>query len=264
MAQRRMFSLKVVDTDEFLEMPQTTQLLYFHLAMRADDDGFVNSPRKIMIFSGSKQDDMKILKTKQFILPFQSGVIVIRHWKENNKIRKDRKTDTIYKEELSLLTEDPAGIYTVVNDVNQVSTKCPHRLGKDRIGKVSIGKDISYLPEIKEIIEYFNKYCNTNYRYSSKETQKLIKTRLNQSFTVSDFKKVINKKYAQWKDDKKMSVYIRPGTLFGPKFETYLNEVVKVDSSYCATTEYSPETEQTAEQIAEQERIVNEMMGVSG
>ena len=86
MAQRRMFSLKVIDTDEFLDMPQSSQLLYFHLAMRADDDGFVSNPKKIMKITGSGDDDAKVLTAKNFIIPFESGVCVIRHWRIHNYI----------------------------------------------------------------------------------------------------------------------------------------------------------------------------------
>lgn len=139
MAQRRMFSLKVVDTDLFLEMPQSSQLLYFHLAMRADDDGFISSPKKIMRFAGAKDDDFRVLITKEFILPFKSGVIVIRHWKENNQIRKDRKNETIYQEELANLSEDTNGVY-------QMTTNCQPMVGKMatqvRLGKGRLGKNI--------------------------------------------------------------------------------------------------------------------------
>ena len=94
MANRRMFSLSVVDTDKFLEMPATTQLLYFHLGMRADDDGFVSSPRKVLSFTNCTNDDMKVLISKGFIIPFESGIVVITHWKQHNYIQSDiyRKT----------------------------------------------------------------------------------------------------------------------------------------------------------------------------
>ena len=94
MARKRMFDLEVVDTDLFLEMPQSTQNLYFHLGMRADDDGFVSNPKKIIRTIGANEDDLKILFSKQFVIPFESGIVVIRHWKLNNYLRKDRHTDT--------------------------------------------------------------------------------------------------------------------------------------------------------------------------
>ena len=113
MARKRMFDLEVVDTDLFLEMPQSTQNLYFHLGMRADDDGFVSNPKKIIRTIGANEDDLKILFTKQFIIPFESGVVVIRHWKLNNYLRKDRYTKTIYKEEMKKLEEDENGVYNL-------------------------------------------------------------------------------------------------------------------------------------------------------
>ena len=107
MSKKRMFSLDIVDTDLFLEMPQSSQNLYFHLSMRADDDGFISSPNKIMKIVNSSKNDMDILMIKKFIIPFESGVCVIRHWKINNYLRWDRYTPTIYKKEKEeLLTID--------------------------------------------------------------------------------------------------------------------------------------------------------------
>ena len=117
MARKRMFDLEIVDTDLFLEMPQSTQNLYFHLGMRADDDGFVSNPKKIIRTIGANQDDLKILFSKQFIIPFESGIVVIRHWKLNNYLRKDRYTETIYKEEKKQLVEDENGVYNLMSKV---------------------------------------------------------------------------------------------------------------------------------------------------
>ncbi len=117
MARKRMFDLEVVDTDLFLEMPQSTQNLYFHLGMRADDDGFVSNPKKIIRTIGANDDDLKILFSKQFVIPFESGIVVIRHWKLNNYLRKDRHTDTIYIEERKKLTEDENGVYNLISEV---------------------------------------------------------------------------------------------------------------------------------------------------
>ena len=124
MARKRMFDLGILDTDLFLEMPQSTQNLYFHLGMRADDDGFVSNPKKIIRIIGANEDDLKILFSKEFIIPFESGIVVIRHWKLNNYIRKDRYVETIYKEEKKCLIEDENGIYNLntnagIPDVNQ-------------------------------------------------------------------------------------------------------------------------------------------------
>lgn len=148
MARKRMFDLEVVDTDLFLEMPQSTQNLYFHLGMRADDDGFASNPKKIIRTIGANEDDLKILFTKQFIIPFESGVVVIRHWKLNNYLRKDRYTETIYKEEKRELTEDENGVYNlnakvgIPND-NQMETNGLHSIEKKRVEEISIDKSSS-------------------------------------------------------------------------------------------------------------------------
>lgn len=105
MAQRRMFSLEVVDTDDFLEMPATTQCLYFHLGMRADDDGFVSNPKKITKMVNCTPEDMEVLTNKGYIIPFDSGIVVIKDWKVNNYIQKDRYTPTRYQEEKQHLSE---------------------------------------------------------------------------------------------------------------------------------------------------------------
>lgn len=137
-AQRRMFTLQVVDSDAFLEMPQTSQLLYFHLAMRADDDGFVGNPKKIMLIIGSKEDDFKVLVAKRFIIGFETGVIVIKHWRMHNYIAKDRYNETTYVEEKNKLILKDNGSYTeCIQNVYNVDT------GKVRIGKDSLDKDIS-------------------------------------------------------------------------------------------------------------------------
>lgn len=99
MANRRMFSLTVIDTDKFLDMSSAAQSLYFHLGMRADDDGFVSSPKKIASIANCSIDDLKLLVAKGYIIPFESGVIVITHWKQHNYIQSDRYRKTTYKTE---------------------------------------------------------------------------------------------------------------------------------------------------------------------
>lgn len=113
MAEKRMFSKKIIDTDWFMDMPASTQNLYFHLSMRADDDGFVASPRRIIKLIGATDDDYKILISKKFIIPFESGICVITDWRINNYLRNDRHTDTVYKEEKNSLIIDGNGKYTL-------------------------------------------------------------------------------------------------------------------------------------------------------
>ena len=111
MAQRRMFSLAVTDTDAFQDMPTSSQALYFHLGMHGDDDGFVGSPKKIARAAGCNADDIKLLITKGFIIPFESGVVVIRDWRVNNTLKNDRYHETLYQAEKALLSVNKAGAY---------------------------------------------------------------------------------------------------------------------------------------------------------
>jgi DnaD/phage-associated family protein len=134
MAKRRMFSLDIIDTDLFMEMPQTSRLLYYELCMRADDDGFVGSPKKIQKMVGCSEDDFKVLISKQFIIPFDTGIVVIKHWKIHNYLRSDRYKETIYTSEKKLLSQDENGMYTIgIPNGYQMDTQ--DRLGKDRLGK---------------------------------------------------------------------------------------------------------------------------------
>ena len=229
MAQRRMFAKTIIDSDAFLDMPATAQLLYFHLSMRADDDGFINQPKSIMRMCGCKDDDIKILFAKKFVIPFESGIVVIKHWKIHNYIQKDRYTETKYKVEKSTLSLDENNAYTeCIQDVRKPDTPCIQdghdpdtqvRLGKDRL-ELEEGKDNIYAP----VIDYLNEKAGTKYRSTTPKTQSLIRARVSEGFTLDDFKVVIDKKCAEWLPDPKMSKYLRPETLFSPKFEGYLNE----------------------------------------
>ena len=111
MAERRMFAKLIIDSDNFLDMPLTAQALYFHLAMRADDDGFVNNPKKIKRMIGASDDDLRLLVAKQFIIPFDSGVVVIKHWRLHNYIRKDTYKETMYSDEKLQLETKSNGEY---------------------------------------------------------------------------------------------------------------------------------------------------------
>ena len=150
MANKRMFSLSVVDTDKFLEMPISSRLLYYELGMRADDDGFVDNWKKIMLFTGLKEDDMKVLISKQFVIPFDSGVIVIRHWRLNNYLQNDRTKPTIHQEEMKQLGVDENNVYTLY-------TNCIHSIDKNSIDKNSIEYNKIFTPPTLEEVE---EYCN--------------------------------------------------------------------------------------------------------
>lgn len=154
MAERRMFAKSVIDSDLFLDMPQSAQCLYFHLAMRADDDGFVAQPRSIMRMLGNCEDDMRLLIAKQFLFLFDKGVVVIRHWKVHNYIRNDRYKPTIFQGEKATLYEDKSRVYQcgIPDDnqlVDQVDTQV--RLGKDRLGQSRLGEQAAAEPENRAV-----------------------------------------------------------------------------------------------------------------
>lgn len=143
MAQRRMFSLKVIDTDLFLDMSPTAQNLYFHLGMRADDDGFVSNPKKIMKIVSAPDDDMKVLIAKGFIIQMATnGVSIITHWKINNLIKTDRYTETIYKEEKSKLIDKDGKYGFLYKEIKNGSKMVPEVEPQVRLGKVRLGKNI--------------------------------------------------------------------------------------------------------------------------
>ena len=132
-----MFTKKITQSDEFLSMPHSSQNLYFHLNMEADDEGFVNSPKKVMRYINASEDDLKILLGKRFILAFESGVIVIKHWKMHNVIRPDRIKETDYVREKAQLMTEENGKYRIIDgqltdncqtSVRQVTDKRPHSI----------------------------------------------------------------------------------------------------------------------------------------
>lgn len=148
MAERRMFAKTIIDSDAFLDMPLSSQAFYFHLSMRADDDGFINNPKKIQRMVGASDDDFKLLIAKSFLIPFESGIVVIKHWKIHNYIQSDRYKETVYLEEKGMLKLKENKAYTLnensmdtqcIQDVSNMETQV--RLGKDSIDKDSIDKD---------------------------------------------------------------------------------------------------------------------------
>lgn len=178
MAERRMFAKTIIDSDAFLDMPLSAQCLYFHLSMRADDDGFVNNPKKIQRMIGASDDDCRLLALKKFIIAFESGVIVIKHWKIHNYIRKDTYNETNYKFEKSLLSIDENNAYTQENNVDVMpslrdcnssvdGSLTQDRIGKERIGKdsITVSEDTVYQtetvrPDIKPVVDAWNALSN--------------------------------------------------------------------------------------------------------
>ena len=239
MAERRMMSKSIIKSDTFLDMPATTQNLYFHMLLDADDDGFINAPKSIMRMIGAKDDDMKVLAAKQFVIPFESGVVVIKDWKIHNYIQNDRyKPSTLPERDLLNIQKDKT--YTLKSDVSRMDTECIQTvsIGKDRLGKVRlvkdrIGKDsIDTLCHVThddvdkshiEIIEYLNFKTGSKFKPTTKPYVQAIRSRLKEGYTVDDFKTVIDKKCREWKGTK-LEKYLTPKTLFAPShFDTYLN-----------------------------------------
>ena len=139
MAERRMFAKKIVRTDWFMTMPQTAQNLYWHLNMDADDDGFISNTRQVMRSIGSTEDDLTILLTKRFLMPFENGLMLVKHWRIHNYIQSDRYTPTTHQEERESVRLKENGVYSLsegerLNDVvSKLYTQVS--IGKDRKGK---------------------------------------------------------------------------------------------------------------------------------
>ena len=174
MAQRRMFSKEVTTSDLFVDMPSSSQLLYFHLGMEADDEGFIGNAKMLSRAYGSNNDDLKLLEAKGFIIAFPSGVTVVKDWNLNNKIRKDRQKPTIYTEEKTLLSLDSKGSYLLGNQVSTIPQPNDNQMSaQDRIGKDSIdasqpnafqekssGEDINSL--LSEYLDSFIEFSSKN------------------------------------------------------------------------------------------------------
>lgn len=170
MANRRMFSLDIVDTDIFLDLSISSQALYFHLGMRADDDGFVSSPKKIAAMVGANQDDLKLLIAKGFVIAFdEGGIVVLRHWRQNNLIRNDRYKPTIYQQQMAALSVN-SGVYSLVAqryangipEVAKMETQSSISKDKDNIFNnycMHFEKFWSVYPRKKEKAKAYKTYC---------------------------------------------------------------------------------------------------------
>lgn len=212
MAEKRMFAKTIIDSDAFLDMPATAQLLYFHLSMRADDDGFVNKPKAVMRLCGARDDDAKMLIEKKFLIPFESGVVVIKHWKIHNYIRKDTYHETKYKEEKSLLELDENDSYRLIdttslqtrdglvtNSSQILSIPCTQeRKEKKRIDKKRIDKSVC----IDNALTQANGLLtNFEFSFSLKDSLRnwaMYKAERGEDYTDSSMSKLfgVTKKYA--------------------------------------------------------------------
>lgn len=145
MAERRMFSKSVTESDAFLDMPTSARCLYFHLGMQADDDGFISSPKAVVRSSNCSEDDLKLLAAKGFVVAFESGIIVIRHWKMHNHIQKDRYKPTIFKKEREQLTIENNVYQACIQSVSKMDTKCIQPVSKmDTQDSLGLGEESIY------------------------------------------------------------------------------------------------------------------------
>lgn len=167
MANKRMFSMTIIDSDAFLEMPLSTQALYFHLCMRADDDGFVNNAKRIQRMVNCSEDDLKVLIAKRFIIPFESGVVVIKHWKIHNYIQSDRYRPTTYTEERAMLGLKENKAYTLDTECIQPCTQDVSNLyAQNSIDKNSKDKNrvVKHIRnQIPPTIEMVTEYIQENH-----------------------------------------------------------------------------------------------------
>lgn len=222
MAAKRMIAKSIIFTDAFLSMPLSTRCLYFSLLLMADDDGFVAAPQTVIRMVGASDDDLKVLLAKRYVLSFESGVIVIKHWRIHNTIKNDRYNETTYLEEKSTLALDDKGAYIEAAKA-PVDTKCIQMYSNSEtqisIDKIRLDKYNIY----SRAIEYLNSKAGTKYQVKSVANRRHIDARINEGYTFEDFKKVIDIKVAEWLGTD-MQKYLRPETLFGSKFESYLNQ----------------------------------------
>lgn len=276
MAERRMMSKKIIDTDNFLDMPQSTQCLYFHLLLRADDDGFIQSPKGIMRITGCKDDDLKLLIAKRFVIGFETGVIVIRHWRIHNYVQSDRysKSELPEAKQVELKNKVYEVVEPAVNpDNTYMDTKCIQNGYKMdtqiRIDKIREEENrIETLCHVShddvdkshyEIIEYLNLKTGSKFKPTTKPYIQAIRSRLKEGYTVDDFKTVIDKKCREWKGTK-LEKYLTPKTLFAPShFDTYLNS-----NEMAAMTDTEKKVAELNALIDAVERGTNEAGNVEG
>ncbi len=232
MAERRMVSKTIMQTQKFLRLPLETQALYVHLVINSDDDGIVEAFPVVRMI-GASEDSLGLLVIKQFIKPLnQDMVYFITDFNEQNKIRPDRHKPSIHRDlaiqQLGLEVDgsrlvEPGKVVLELTEEGQavdgqVTDKGPHSIGKYSIGKGSID-NIPY----KEIIDYLNSKTGKNYRANVQKNKSLIKARWSEGYRLEEFKQVIDNMVKDWSGTK-YAKYLRPETLFGTKFDGYLNQ----------------------------------------
>ncbi|EHV0152366.1 DNA replication protein [Enterococcus faecalis] len=217
-----MFAKTIIDSDAFLDMPLSTQSLYFHLSMRADDDGFINNPKKIQRMVGCGDDDLKLLMAKRFILVFDSGVIVIKHWKIHNYIRNDRYKPTLYQEEKAELAEKNSKAYTfkteVIESENRLGIPDDNRMGYQMDTQVRLGKDRLVKDKKKNSVEpsstmheLFEKVWKT---YPKKTNKKKAREQFLKKFKTEEDLESFKKGYKDYLAYIKLNDWYHPQELF--------------------------------------------------
>lgn len=225
MAEKRMFTQKIIDSDAFLDMPLSTQALYFHLNMRADDDGFINNPKKISRYIGTSDDDLKLLIAKRFVLCFENGVIVIKHWRMHNTLRKDRYNPTTYQEQYALLEVKSNKAYTEKNGGNLPATEWQpngnHLATQYSIGEYSIEEESIEEESIEEDMPVHD-------GHNSPKSTKPVKHKhgefSNVLLTDEELKK-LKEKFSDWKERiEDLSLYMeRKGKRYKSHYATILS-----------------------------------------
>lgn len=225
-----MFCLDIVNSDAFLDMPLSAQALYFHLGMRADDDGFIGNPKSIQRLAGASQDDLMLLITKRFLIAFDNGVVVIKHWRMNNYIQKDRKKDTTYTELLNSLEVKENGSYT---EKKKMDTFCIQAVSEmdsqNSIDKISIDKDSIEIDNscssVDEASEFFEKIWK---EYPNKKGKTQVKASHKKALFKIGYERLVKaiQKYDDGVKDKQYLMY--GGRFFTTGYLDYIDEESEV------------------------------------
>lgn len=239
MAERRMFAKTIVLSDEFLDMPLGARCLYMTMGMMADDDGFVNNAKTIIRMTGATEDDLKVLIAKKFVIPFEDGVIVIKHWRINNYLRNDRHTDTKYLEHKASLLIDDKGAYSISKNDVGIPGGIPNNgipsIGKDRLGKDSINNIYSVHFE-----EWWSEYPR---KKEKAKAYKCYQTRLKEGYSEEELLLAVQNYSEECKKQHREERYIKlAATFIGPStpFVDYLRKEEPHGES-SNTTDYSEE-----------------------
>lgn len=230
MANKRMFCLDIVNSDAFLDMPLSAQALYFHLGMRADDDGFIGNPKSIQRLAGASQEDLMLLITKRFLIAFDNGVIAIKHWRMNNYIQKDRKKDTVYLELLNSLEVKENGSYTEKKKMDTVCIQDVSEMdSQNSIDKISIDKDSIEIDNscssVDEASEFFEKIWK---EYPNKKGKTQVKASHKKALFKIGYERLVRaiQKYDDGVKDKQYLMY--GGRFFTTGYLDYIDEESEV------------------------------------